>query len=357
MKRGPLALALFAVAAVAAVAWLGLAPVQISPQAWSPLPDPMGVGPFQSNGKLGKLSRLPLDAAQGPEDLYIDPDGTITTGVVDGRILRLRNGEQTVLAQTGGRPLGLESDRKGGFWVADARQGLLRVSRKGQVAVVATGHDGQPFGFADDVDVGPDGTVYMTDADRRWGIDDLKSALLEGAPNGALYAVDPTSGQTTALVEGLHFANGVAVGPEGRYLIVVETLRLRVLKVWLTAERRGQTEIVLENLPGFPDNVTSAGGGVFWVALYGPRSALKDRAMSTPWLRQVAARIPGAGLTRTRRHGMAVAFNHLGQVLHFLDDPGGAYAPVTTVQEHGGSLYLGSLSEDAIGRVTAPIRR
>lgn len=354
MKRALLALCLVL---LAAVAWLSLAPVSISPVAWTPLPDPMGVPPFVGNGKLGRLSRLPLQGAEGPEDVHVDPDGTLTTGVRDGRILRLRNGEQTVLADTGGRPLGLEPDRQGGFYVADARKGLLRLSRGGQVTAVATGHDGQPFGFPDDVDVGPDGTVYLTDADRTRGIDELKSSLLEGAPNGVLYAVDPSSGQTTPLVQGLHFANGVAVGPEGRYLLVVETLRLRVLKVWLTPEKRGQTEIVLENLPGFPDNLTAAGGGVFWVALYGPRSALKDRAMATPWLREVAARIPGAGLTRTRRHGMAVAFNHLGKVLHFLDDPDGGFAPVTTVQEEGGSLYLGSLSEDAVGRVTAPIRR
>ena len=340
-----------------AVAWLLLGPVPIAPVAWTPLPDPLGVDPYQGNGKLGRLTRVELQGATGPEDVHVEPDGTLVTGVLDGRLLRLRRGELSVLADTGGRPLGLEPDGQGGFWVADARRGLLRVSRGGEVTVAASAYEGRPFGFPDDVDVGPDGVVYFTDADWRWGTDDLKLAALEGAPNGALYRHDPKTGQTTRIKDGLHFANGVAVGPEGSYLLLTETLRLRVLKVWLTPDRLGETEIVVENLPGYPDNVTSAGAGVFWVALYGPRSALKDRAMSTPWLRKVAARIPGPGLTRTRRHGMAVAVTHLGRVLHFLDDPEGGFAPVTTVREHGGSLYLGSLGEGAIGRVTAPIRR
>jgi len=341
-----------------ACAWLLLAPVSIQPEAWDPGGNPYGGGVFAANEHLAHVRRTALeDGARGPEDVLVDPDETVTTGVEDGRILILHGGAQRTLADTGGRPFGLARDHKGGLWVADGRRGLLHVDHQGKVEVVSTEQGGVPFGFTDDVDMGPDGKVYFTDADARWGPDDLKLAALEAGPNGRLLRYDPETKQTELVLGGLYFANGVSVAPEGNYLLVCESTRMRVLKVWLRPERVGQTEVVVDHLPGFPDNVTSAGAGAYWIALYGPRSALKDRAFSSPWLRRIGARLPGPGLTRPGRHGMAVAVSHLGRVLAFLDDPAGGYAPVTTVQELHGKLFLGSLGEDAVGEVTAPLRR
>lgn len=340
-----------------ALAWLLAAPVDIEPVAFQPGPSLLGQAPFESNGRLARLSLVDLDGAKGPEDLHIDPDGTIVTGVADGRLLRHVRDEVTVIANTGGRPLGIEPDGEGGFWVADGLRGLLRVARGGAVEVVADQHEGRPLRFVDDVDRAPDGTVWFTEADARFGLDRQKAALLEGGANGSVFAWDPVEKRLESVVRGLHFANGIAIGPDGRYALVTETLRLRVLKLWLSGEKRGQTEVVLDNLPGYPDNISAAGGGVFWLALAGPRTALKDRAMAQPFWRKVAARLPGSGLTRPARHGQVLAISHLGRVLHYLDDPDGAYAPITSVREHGGQLYLGSYEAEGIGRVTAPIRR
>lgn len=345
----------------AALGWLLLAPVPIEPEAWTPPPDPLGQAPYVGNGDLAPIERIDLEGAEGPEDIEVLPDQTVVTGVADGRILRWRDGVLDTVADTGGRPLGIARATQGGYWVADARRGLLHVSTRGEVTLIADQHDGRPFRFTDDVDVAPDGHVYFTDADDRWGPDELKLALLEGGPRGRLLRYRPpaegVAGGTVELVlDGLHYANGVAVGPDGAWLLLTETLRLRVLKVWLTPARLGEVEPVLEGLPGYPDNITHAGRGVFWVALYGPRSPLKDRAMAWPALRRLAARLPGEALTRPRRHGMALAITHLGRVLQLLDDPAGGYAPITTVNEHAGTLWLGSLREGAIGRARAPLR-
>ncbi len=350
-----LALALGA-ALLAAVAWLLLAPVGFEPVLWQPEEDPMGTGPWQPNSKLSGVTRLSLDGATGPEDIEVLPDGTLLTGVADGRILRWRDGILDTVADTGGRPLGLVRSVQGGLWVADAERGLLHVAHDGSITVAATEADGLPFAFTDDVDIAPDGWVYFTDADHRWGHHQLKSAALEGGAYGRLLRYRPTDGQVETVMDGLHFANGVAVSGDGTYLLLTETLRSRVLKVFLTPERFGQHEVVIDNLPGYPDNITNAGRGVYWVALFGPRSDIKDAAASSALLRKVAARAPGTLLTRTRRRSMAVAISHVGRVLQFMDDPGGNYAPVTSVTEFGGTLYLGSLKEPDIGQATAPLR-
>jgi hypothetical protein len=43
-----------------------------------------------------------------------------------------------------------------------------------------------------------------------------------------------------------------------------------------------------------------------------------------------------------------------GRVAHNLQDPSASYAQITSVQEHEGMLCLGSLVEDAIGRLPVP---
>src|SRR3546814_15291292 len=64
------------------------------------------------------------------------------------------------------------------------------------------------------------------------------------------------SGQTKTLMQGLHFANGVAVGPGASYLLVSETNEYRIWRYWLKGVRAGQQEIFADNLPGFPDNLS-----------------------------------------------------------------------------------------------------
>jgi len=44
-----------------------------------------------------------------------------------------------------------------------------------------------------------------------------------------------------------------------------------------------------------------------------------------------------------------------GRVVEWMEDDSAApFAPVTSVREHGGFLWLGSLHENALGRIAAP---
>jgi hypothetical protein len=77
------------------------------------------------------------------------------------------------------------------------------------------------------------------------------------------------------LVEGLWYANGVALARNGSFVLVAETNRLRVLRYWLRGPRAGTTETLIDRLPGFPDGVSlAADGHSFWVALVAPVTAL-----------------------------------------------------------------------------------
>ena len=180
---------------------------------------------------------LAPEEAHGPEDVAVDSQGRILGGLVDGRILRLTptGGGFTseTFAETGGRPLGLELEGGGTLLVADARQGLLAVSPRGEVEVLASSAEGLELGFTDDLDVASDGTVYFTDASSRFGVDEYLYDLLEARPHGRLLSYDPATRQVRVLLDGLYFANGVALSRGEDFLLVNETYRYRVLRYWL----------------------------------------------------------------------------------------------------------------------------
>ena len=64
--------------------------------------------------------------------------------------------------------------------------------------------------------------------------------------------------------------------------------------------------------------------------------------------------LPKAFLPKPKPYGFVLGLDIQGGVVHNLHDPTGTYGMITSVQEHDGSLYLGTLSLDAIGRVPVP---
>jgi sugar lactone lactonase YvrE len=202
----------FAVGAAAAAAYLLLFPVPIEPTAWTAPSPPPRAGLLAPNEKLRAVERIGGPSVHQPESTAIDPEGRVYAGVADGRIVRIdpRSGSVSHFAATGGRPFGLAFDGEGRLYVSDAVKGLLRVSTSGEVTSLASGHAGIPFHFTDDVSIGPDGTVYFTDASSRFGPDQFREDILEHGGHGRLLSFDPRSGRTELLLSGLQFANGVA---------------------------------------------------------------------------------------------------------------------------------------------------
>ena len=319
----------------------------IRPEAWRPPAAPGLVGNYERNDRLATAELWPV-GGEGPEDVAIDSQGRLYTGLVDGRLLRLPagGGEPELLADTGGRPLGLEMHPNGGLVVCDAERGLLHLTLDGALEVLADRFEGEPFRFTNNAAVAADGTVYFTDASKRFGIAGYKLDLLEHSGTGRLFALRP-NGRLDLLMEGLQFANGVALDPGERYLLVAETGAYRVRRLWLTPDRPGQDEVFVDNLPGFPDNL-STGDGVFWVAIPSPRDRVLDALLPLPWARSLVARLPDRFQPQPKRHGFVLGFDPDGKVVHNLQDPSGRVALVTGVRQRGNTIYLGSLSEPTL---------
>jgi len=336
-----------------AIVYLLVAPVPITPAAWTPPVAPTLTGQYEQNNRLAHTDRLSLGDGRSPEDVAIDSGGRIYGGFDDGRIIQLQpDGTQPhIFANTQGRPLGLAFDPAGNLIVADAIKGLLAIDKSGTIKVLATEVDGAKFGCLNDLDVGVDGTIYFTEASRKFPMSQFANDILEHQPNGRFLAYDPKTQKTRTIVDGIYFANGVAVSPDQSFVLVNETGLYRVLKIWLTGPKQGQRDVFIDNLPGFPDGISSNGKGKFWLALVTPRDAVFDKILPYPFARKIVYRLPQVLHPAPKRYSFVLGLDENGKVVDNLQNGAAdCYAEIANVVEHDGVLYFGSIAESTIGK-------
>ena len=335
------------------IAW----PVSIDPVAWDPPLAPALEGKYAVNNYLAAVNIIHTNEANGPEDVDVDNEGRIYGGFLDGRIIRFSpNGENLgVFANTKGRPLGLDFDNEGNLIIADAIKGLLSVDKNGAIKILATEIEGTPLKFTDDVDVGPDNMIYFSDASEKFGVQEYRSDLWEHRPHGKIIRYDPSSKNLTLLLDGLYFANGVAVSPDGQFLLFNETYDYSVSKYWLQGPKTGTREKIFTNTPGFPDGISTGSNGIFWIGMYTLRNADADALSPKPFLRKIVFRLPLFMQPAPVRHGFVLGIDGNGNVIHNLQDPDlESYSPITSVEEENGVLYLGSLIYPGLARIKRP---
>jgi sugar lactone lactonase YvrE len=351
-------------ALVAAGAYLGLWPVPVQAVAWDAPAVPGYVGPHAPNTKLAGLNLIPLGAESGPEHVVLGRDGWLYVAMASGKLLRMQpdGSGQEVVADTGGRVLGFDFDADGRLIAADAIRGLLAVAPDGRVTVLADRVDGDPIRYADAVVVARDGTIYFSDASRRfapaqWGgtFEAAVLDILEQAATSRILAYDPATRQTRVVVRGLSFANGVALSEDQQTLFVAETGRYRVWKVAVAAQDLDvgsgspQATVLLDNLPGYPDNLMRGADGRIWLGLSGPRSEKVDAMAGSPFLRELTLRLPRLLWPLPRPYGHVIAFDERGRIVADLQDPSGAYPQTTGVTETADRLYIQNLHLGVLG--------
>src|SRR2546430_2853610 len=343
--------------AVALAFYFLLWPVPITPAAWTPPQAPELSGPYAQNSLLAGIERLDSGGAYAPEDVALDPQGRIYGGAEDGRIMRLHSdGTHAVLfANTGGRPLGLIFDHEGNLIVADANKGLLSIATNGSITTLSTEAEGTPFRCANDLDVAADGTIYFTDASSKFPLVNFTADILEHQGNGRLLAYDPKTKTSRVVLKNLCFANGVAVSPDQSFVLVVETGEYRIHRVWLRGPKEGQSEIFIDNLPGFPDGILANGKDKFWLALVTPRDQVLDRLLPHPFVRKIVMRLPKFLQPAPQRYSFVLGLDMNGRVVENLQDGSReCYAEIANVVERDGMLYFGSIGEASIGRIAVP---
>lgn len=291
----------------------------------------------------------------GPEDVVVDAGGRLWTGLVDGRIVRVSadGGGQTVVADTGGRPLGLHVARDGRVLVCDSYRGLLALDPdSGELTVLTDSVAGRPLKFCSNVTETDDGTIYFTESTSRFHFEHFLAAVLEARGSGGLYKLTP-DGAVETVVPDLYFANGVTVTADGSALVFAETLGRRLSKYWLTGPRAGTVTPLAVHLPGMPDNISTGVDGRIWVALVTPANPTAEGLMpKPPWIRKVIWRLPARFQPKVEPEIWVVGLDpDTGAVVGGVRTTHPDFGGVTGVVETGGKLWMSTIEFPALAYI------
>lgn len=369
--------AILVLAAVIDVRWLKnrqriISKVYVSPtyHALPTAPDcsPGTPGPWALNDKLRDVTLIGLGRIEAPEDVILDRDDNLYAGSRHGDVIRFFAPDyerMEVFAHIGGQPLGMAFDRDDNLQVCIGGMGLYRVTPQREVQLVTDEtnrswhsiNDDSRLRLADDLDIADDGRIFFSEATTRYEMHEWPVDGLEARGNGRIVCFDPRDGSTRTVLRDLKFPNGICIASDGQSILFAETWGCCIKRWWFDGPNRGRTQMVIDNLPGYPDNINLASDGNYWLALVGMRCPAYDLAMRMPaFRRRMAKRVPvDEWLFPNINTGCVLKFSEAGEVLETLWDLGGENHPmITSMREHRGHLYLGGISNNRIGRYKLP---
>lgn len=300
------------------------------------------------------LQVIPMPA-YGCEDVAVAThgrdEGAAFTGTDDGSIWRVSHDGRRIdrVAHTGGRPLGIEYDADGLLVVCDSTRGLLRIDpATGEVVVLADRVDGSPILVCNNAAVAGDGTIWFSDSSSVFTLDRWKDDFLQVSRTGRLLRRDP-DGTVGAVVHGLAFANGVALSADEDSVLVAESSTRTVARHRLGGAAAGATDLLLPDLPGYPDNIARGSDGLVWVTLGTPKDPVIEALMRAPLpLRRLATRVPERLQPQPKPGAWVQAYDDAGTLVHDCRIDTEDFHMVTGVREHDGRVWLGSLQEAAV---------
>jgi ribose transport system permease protein len=330
--------------------------------------EPDSGSPYALDNRLAGTQYIGLGELEGPEDVILDEDDNLYCGTRHGEIIRFFAPDykkSEVFAHTGGFPLGLAFDKAGNLISCVGAMGLYSISRDRVVTKLTAETrrswtsvvDDARLRDPNDCDVAPDGRIFFTDSTKRYDAHDWALDSIESRATGRLLCYDPKTGKTTTLLDNYLYANGVCIAHDGQSLFFAESWACRVHRYWFDGPKAGQVECVIKDMPGYPDNINRASDGTYWMAWLGMRTPSYDLSLRHPGMRKrMTRRLPqDEWLFPNINTGGIVKFEETGRIVEALGDLSGVSHPmVTSMREHKGSLFVGGILNNRVGRYRIP---
>ena len=143
------------------------------------------------------------------------------TDIPHGRIFKVSSDLQWhCVADYGGWPNGLAAHADGSVWIADYRQGILRLDPEtGNISTLLGHRNSESFKGINDLTFDGQGNLYFTDQGQT-GLHD---------PTGRVYRWCPVSGKLDLLLSNAPSPNGIAISADGKALFLAVT---RANQIW-----------------------------------------------------------------------------------------------------------------------------
>lgn len=324
------------------------------------------------------------DAAFGlrvtaPDNLVATGDGLVYSSGADLHRQPPCGGPGTAFRRLGAPISALAVSASGTLAAASGRK-LVFIDAAGQDLVGLSGGN-QNLSGVTAMEFAPDGTLIVAIGSSKNGLDEWQRDLLDDGQTGSIWRLDPATGRTERLIDGLAYPNGIALAPNGD-IIVSEAWQKRLVRLTPAGRIAGQ---VIEDLPGYPARISRSLRGGYWLSIFAPRSQLIEfvlrepayrRAMMaevdkefwiTPALRSgYSFREPmqGGALKQmgilkpwapTRSYGLVVELStDFVPLRSFHSRAGGRRHGVTSALEAGGKLWVTAKGGDEVVAVALP---
>ncbi len=230
------------------------------------------------------------------------------TDIPHGRILKVSPDLQWhCIADYGGWPNGLAVHADGSIWIADYRQGILRLDPKtGDISTLLGHRNSESFKGINDLTFDAQGILYFTDQGQT-GLHD---------PTGRVYRWCHESGKLDLLMGNAPSPNGIAISADGKALFLAVT---RANQIW--------------RAPLLPDgSISKMGAFQTFFGSSGPDGLALDN--------------DGNLVVAHASLGGAFVLNARGEVTHFVKSPTGS--TVTNVAFRPDSMQI-IMTESATG--------
>lgn len=221
---------------------------------------------------------------EGP--CFDDQGQLYVTDIPHGRVFRIDAQQHWhLVAEYDGWPNGMARHADGSLWIADYKQGILRLDpQTGTITPILAHRNSESFKGVNDLSFDAKGNLYFTDQGQT-GLHD---------PSGRVYRYQPDTGRLDLLLANGPSPNGLAIAPDGKTLFVAMT---RSNQIWRS--------------PVLPDgSLSKVGAFQTFFGTSGPDGLALDEAGN---LVVAHASLGGAFILSPR-----------GEVTHFIRSPAGA---------------------------------
>ncbi|KAG8036332.1 hypothetical protein G9C98_003655 [Cotesia typhae] len=348
---------------------------------------------------LSKAEKIFKGKIVGPESfdaydeiLYISMYGGTVSRLIDNNLEQLvkfgKSCDQSWEEDICGRPLGLKFDINGNLYVVDTYYGIFKVNittkSYEKIVDITIPIDGKVPMTPNSIDVSKNGDLYWTDSSSDYKLYDGIFSMLSN-PSGRLIHFSAKTKKNTVLLENLGFANGIKLSDDESFIFVAETLTSRIIKYHLKGLKAGKSEIIIEGLPGLPDNIHSDNHGNFFVSLIVTADEENPQLLQSlsphPYIRKLFIRLltllelpfkffykiyPDNCFKKVYlwighfqsfsflipRSAIVLRINEHGKILDILESRSGDISDISSAFILNDYLWLGSPFNDYLGRIS-----
>jgi len=107
--------------------------------------------------------------------------------------------------------------------------------------------------------------------------------------------------------------------------------------------------VIIDNLPGFPDNINKGPDGTYFVGLVSMRSDAIDKLSDKPFIRKIIWRLPSFIRPAPQNYGFILQLSPEGEVLRTWQDAAAGFPSTTGAIVVDDRLYVSSLTSKTLG--------